>query len=162
MVSARFIRIAAASLAMFAPVAANAACVKPGNVSALATAVVAGINAQRQAQGLDALQSDSALTSAAQGLACDNAARQGISHVSLNGARLPQRLRAASYRFATAAENTGRGFGSAERAVAFWMESSGHRENILNNSIRDIGIGIAMSDAPDSRLHWVVNFGARR
>jgi hypothetical protein len=28
--------------------------------------------------------------------------------------------------------------------------------------VREVGIGIALSDAPDSKLHWVINFGATR
>jgi uncharacterized protein YkwD len=156
----RFVHIMFLSLML--PYAALADCAKPANANDMAASVVAGINAARKANGLGALRTSSALATAAQSLACDNAARQGVSHVSSDGSQIQQRMRAVGYRFSAAAENTGRGFGSANNAVAWWMDSSGHRANILNSSVRDIGVGIAVSDTPDSKLHWVVNFGAKR
>ena len=153
---------AVVSLSLILPSLAQADCLRPANAADLTASVIAGINAQRKANGLGALQVDNALGKAAQGLACDNAARQGVSHVSSNGAQIQSRMRAVGYRFSAAAENTGRGFGSADRAIEWWMGSSGHRDNILNANTRDIGVGIAVSDAPDSKLHWVVNMGAKR
>ncbi|MET9933955.1 CAP domain-containing protein [Streptomyces sp. NPDC006324] len=48
---------------------------------------------------------------------------------------------------------------TARRAVADWMGSSGHRANILNCSLKDIGVGVAVtSNGP----WWVQNFGVRR
>ena len=72
------------------------------------------------------------------------------------------RLRKAGYKYRAAAENTGRGFGTPQRAVDWWMNSPKHRTNILYPKMREVGIGIAMSDAPDSKLHWVINFGVSR
>jgi uncharacterized protein YkwD len=156
----RFLRVLV--LTTILPGLAQADCLQPANANDLASSVIAGINAQRDAHGLAALRVNAALAKAAQGLACDNAARQGTSHVSSDGSQITQRMRAVGYRFSAAAENTGRGFGSADGAVEWWMGSSGHRANILNANTRDIGVGIAVSDAPDSKLHWVVNMGAKR
>ena len=162
MFPSRLSRVGIICLCLTLPGLAQAACSQPADATTLESGVIAGINAQRKAMGLGALQTNAALAKAAQGLACDNAARQGTSHVSSDGSQMTQRLRAAGYSFSAAAENTGRGFGSPTEAVAWWMESSGHRANILNANTRDIGVGIAVSDAPDSRLHWVVNMGAPR
>ena len=141
---------------------AAAACVLPDNVKSLQAEVLAGMNAQRRARGLPALQMDAKLARAAQGHACDNARRHSISHDSSDGGTLRTRLKRVGYRFRAAAENTGRGFGTGARAVDWWMNSPHHRDNILLGKVNEVGIGIAVSDAPDNKLHWVINFGASR
>ncbi len=138
------------------------ACQVPANADALAAEVLRALNAERAAQGLSALRVAAKLDRAAQAHACDNAARRSVSHVSSDGGTLKTRLRKAGYAFRVAAENTGRGFDSAARAIDYWMGSPGHRANILLGRARDVGIGIALSDAPDSTLHWVLNFGRPR
>jgi uncharacterized protein YkwD len=138
------------------------ACTKPGNVSALQAEVLGNLNAEREAKGLAPVRLSAKLTKAAQGHACDNADRRSISHTSSDGGTLKTRLRKVGYSFRTAAENTGRGFGSGARAVDWWMNSPGHRANILLRKVRDVGIGIAVSRAPDSKLHWVLVVGAGR
>ena len=142
--------------------AVHAACLAPENQKQLQADVIAGINANRAAQGLGKLVLSAKLDRAAQGLACDNANSHSFSHVSANGATLADRYRAVGYGFTLAAENTGRGFHDAATAVAFWMNSSGHRQNILTPGMRDVGVGIAVSAAPENRLHWVIDFGTPR
>jgi uncharacterized protein YkwD len=141
---------------------AAAACTVPEDLRALRTSVLAEVNAQRAAHGLPKLTQDKALEKAAQGHACDNAARRSISHDSSNGDTLKERLQKAGYRLRTAAENTGRGFGTPQRAVAWWMQSPHHKDNILMEKATEIGVGIAVSDAPDSKYHWILNFGQPR
>jgi uncharacterized protein YkwD len=102
------------------------------------------------------------LDKAAQGAACDNANRHEISHVSSDGSHLRDRLHRVGYRFRSAAENTGRGFRSGTSAVDWWMHSPKHKANILMGSVNEIGIGIALSDAPDNKLHWILNMGEEK
>lgn len=138
------------------------ACIVPSNAAALQAEVLAHLNAQRKAHGLSAFKLSAKLDKAAQGHACDNANRRSISHDSSDGGTLKTRLRKAGYKFRAAAENTGRGFGSGARAVEWWMNSPKHRSNILFDRVREVGIGIALSDAPDNKLHWVINFGTSK
>jgi uncharacterized protein YkwD len=135
------------------------ACNPPDNLEGLRYKVIQEVNAERAGSGLPPLQANARLTRAAQGHACDNAARGGYSHTGSNGSDLTDRLRAAGYRFSAAAENTGRGFGSPERAVEWWMNSRGHRANILMRGVGEIGVGVAMGDG---KPHWVLNFGSSR
>ncbi len=161
--SSRLIAALVLCAAAFSPISAQArSCDLPGNMAQLRAQVVADVNAERAARGLPALRQNAELVKAAQGHACDNAKRQGTSHVSSDGSRLQQRLRRAGYSFALANENTGRGFGSSQHAVSWWMNSPHHRDNILMRGTNDIGVGIAFSDAPESRLHWVIDMGATR
>lgn len=134
-------------------------CDIPKDLAALQKEVLDTINAERKAAGLSSLKMSAKLERSAQDHACDNADRKSYSHEGSDGSTLKTRLRRVGYGFRTAAENTGRGFGSGAKVVAFWMGSSGHRANILLRKLRDVGIGIALSDAPDSKLHWVVDFG---
>jgi uncharacterized protein YkwD len=113
-----------------------------------------------KANGLSPLRPSSSLDKAAQALACDNAGHRSISHVSSDGATLKDSQRRAGYAFHTAAENTGRGFASGERAVEWWMNSPEHRQNIVLRQARDVGTGIAIGPTPDDKLHWVLVVGA--
>lgn len=138
------------------------ACNTPSNASAMQAEVLAHLNAERKARGLAALKLSSKLDKAAQGHACDNAKRHSISHESSDGGTLKTRLRRAGYSFRTAAENTGRGFASGARAVEWWMHSPKHKSNILLGKAREVGVGIALSAAPDSKLHWILVVGASK
>ncbi len=158
----RFVLAAAAVSLTLGFGVASYACTVPSNAGDLQKEVLANLNAERRAQGLSAFKLSGKLDKAAQGHACDNAARRSISHDSSDGGTLKTRLRKAGYKYRAAAENTGRGFGTGTRAVAWWMNSPKHRSNILLGKVREVGIGIALSDAPDNKLHWVINFGASR
>lgn len=157
-------RLAAAAViaAVLAAGLAQAACQPPPGGAEMQKVLLKEVNAERRAAGLAPLRLDGKLEKAAQAHACDNARRHSISHESSDGSALQHRLKRVGYAFGVAAENTGRGFGSPERAVDWWMNSSGHRANILMKGISEIGIGIAESAAPDSRLHWVLVFAKPR
>ena len=150
---------AVAAAVVLSATAAEAACNIPANSGAMQSELIDNLNAERAKRGLVALRLNPALDKAAQGHACDNAARQSISHVSSDGSQLQNRLRGAGYAYRTAAENTGRGFASGARAVQWWMNSPDHKHNMLIGKMRDVGVGIPMSAAPDSRLHWIIVMG---
>ena len=135
------------------------ACKVPANSGAMQAELIDHLNAERRARGLSPVRLSASLDKAAQGHACDNANRMSISHVSSDGSHLQTRLRRAGYAYRTAAENTGRGFASGARAVQWWMNSPKHKHNILIGQVRDVGVGIAMSGSPDSRLHWIIVMG---
>jgi uncharacterized protein YkwD len=151
---------AAVSFGLAAP--ASAGCNLPSDAKAMQQELLVKLNAERRAYGLSPLRLSAKLEKAAQGHACDNAKRMSISHTSSDGGTLKTRLRKAGYSFRTAAENTGRGFASASRAVEWWMNSSKHRDNILLRKAKDVGVGIAVSPSPDSKLHWIIVVGASK
>jgi uncharacterized protein YkwD len=150
----------ALTFALFLAAAPATACTVPDDLGALVSAAVGRVNAERQAQGLAALSAEPRLMQAAQGHACDNAARRVMSHQGGDGSDLRGRLRRVDYGFAAANENVAMGYRTAESVVRGWMDSSGHRRNILARSSRDIGLGVAL--APDGQLHWVLVSGATR
>lgn len=152
----------AASAFLCLGAAAQAGCNIPAGSDAMQRELLSHLNAERKARGLPALMLSAKLDKAAQGHACDNAKRKSISHTSSDGGTLKTRLRRAGYAFRTAAENTGRGFASGARAVEWWMHSPKHKDNILLRKAREVGVGIAVSAAPDSKLHWIIVVGASK
>lgn len=141
---------------------AAAACSKPQGFKSLQADLVAQLNAERRKRGLATFVYSPTLGSAAQTHACDNARRHSISHEGSDGGRLQNRLRRVGYDYRAASENTGRGFSTGSRAVEWWMHSPGHKKNILMHQTREVGVGIAMSAAPDSRMHWILVMGAEK
>jgi uncharacterized protein YkwD len=152
----------AASIVLCLGSAAQAGCAIPPNADAMQKELLSHLNAERKAYGLPALTLSAKLDKAAQGHACDNAKRKSISHTSSDGGTLKTRLRRVGYGFRTAGENTGRGFASGARAVEWWMHSPHHKDNILMRKAREVGVGIAVSAAPDSKLHWIIVVGASK
>lgn len=59
--------------------------------------------------------------------------------------------------FSTAAENIAYGSNSPEDVMNVWLKSPGHKKNILNSKLTDIGCGMSLSE--NGRLYWCVCFG---
>jgi uncharacterized protein YkwD len=64
-----------------------------------------------------------------------------FSHVGSNGSTFTERIEATRYQWSNAAENIAAGYSSPEAVVEGWMNSQGHRDNILNCALREIGVG---------------------
>jgi uncharacterized protein YkwD len=108
------------------------------------------VNRERASHGLSALRASDRLASAAQGHAADMVDRRYFAHGNF-GARIARTGWGRHRRTYTIGENLGYGIagGATPRAiVAAWMDSAGHRANILQRRFHAIGIGIA-SGTPD-------------
>lgn len=106
-----------------------------------ARAVLREVNRHRQRAGLRLLDLDPLLGRAAQAFAREMEKGGFFSHISPDGRGLKDRLASEGVRYTLAAENIARGEMDAVTAVDFWMESKGHRANILNPRLRRIGVG---------------------
>ena len=58
----------------------------------------------------------------------------------------------------TCGENIAAGHASASETVEQWMDSEGHRENILNPAFRELGVGYAYEDYSTYHHYWVQLF----
>jgi uncharacterized protein YkwD len=105
------------------------------------------VNAQRSANGLAPLLRNEALDRAALRHSQDMAEGSFMSHAGSDGSNPGQRIQAAGYTSSTWGENIAIWYPSAQAVMDAWMNSPGHRANILNASFREIGIGVAY-DAP--------------
>ncbi|MEV5975118.1 CAP domain-containing protein [Streptomyces sp. NPDC051921] len=125
--------------------------------SSLADQVIALVNAERAKAGCGALTANATLTRAAQGHSDDMAARDFFDHTNPDGAGPGDRVSAAGYPWSTYGENIAMGQSSPEQVMEAWMNSPGHRANILNCDFKEIGVGIHNSGGP----YWTQVFGAR-
>ncbi|MFD9301454.1 sigma-70 family RNA polymerase sigma factor [Streptomyces sp. NPDC060048] len=123
-----------------------------------AAQVIALVNSERAAAGCGPLKEDAQLRTAAQGHSDDMARRDFFSHTNPDGADPGKRTTAAGYRWSTYGENIARGQQTPAQVMDSWMKSQGHRENILNCSFKDIGVGIHQGAGGP---WWTQNFGAR-
>lgn len=134
---------AAAALALSATSAQAAnQCATPANVNALATEIAAGVNANRRAQGQAPLAYNRRLGQAAMAHACDMSLNGFFGHNGSNGSNIQQRVRAAGYRDCVVAENLAWGYPSSQQIISGWMNSSGHRFNMLHPRVAEMGIGV--------------------
>jgi uncharacterized protein YkwD/outer membrane biosynthesis protein TonB len=112
-------------------------------VAAIEDAILCMTNNERVARGLPALHSNTTLRTAARAHSEDMVARNFDSHVNPDGKGPNDRMTAAGYSWDWWGENIGNGFTTPAQMVAWWMQSPGHRDNILSANFEEIGIGVA-------------------
>jgi uncharacterized protein YkwD len=136
---------------------------------ALGNAALCLVNQERTSRGLRPLKSNRHLAKAARGHARDMAARGYFSHDSANGASFVERIRRAGYVRARALPSLGEdlawgsgSLGTPREIVQGWMESPGHRANILNRRFREAGMGVAFGDpgAGEDGVLYALDFGS--
>ncbi len=122
--------------------------------------VVALTNAERDKRECAPLVLDASLRTAARSHSADMARNGYFGHTNPDGQDPGKRMREEGYRTDRGwAEIIARGYPTAAAVMTGWMASSGHRANILNCSMRSIGVGVAR--ASDGRLYWTQDFGGR-
>ncbi|MFE1791782.1 CAP domain-containing protein, partial [Streptomyces sp. NPDC059525] len=119
--------------------------------------VLALVNQERAAAGCPAVTVNAELTKAAQDHSADMAAHATMSHTGSDGSDPGQRITRAGYQWQTYGENVAYGYSTPEQVMEGWMNSPGHRRNILDCSYREIGIGLAQPGQ-----YWTQDFGATR
>ena len=117
-------------------------------VTANAQSVVNQVNRERAARGLSTLRIDPVLTAAAQIRAKEIV--QKFSHTRPDGTKWST-VSSAAY-----GENIAKGQRTADKVMAAWMTSSGHRANILRASYGSIGVACLQSGGV---YYWVQLFG---
>ena len=113
-----------------------------------AQSVVNQVNRERAKQGLNALRIDPALTAAAQIRAREIV--EWFSHTRPDGTRWST-VSSRAY-----GENIAKGQKTADKVMAAWMSSSGHRANILRANYGSIGVACVKSG---NVYYWVQLFG---
>ncbi|WP_233521336.1 sigma-70 family RNA polymerase sigma factor [Streptomyces triticagri] len=120
--------------------------------------VVALVNTERAKQGCGPVTANSTLHEAGRRHSADMAARDFFDHTNPDGKDPGDRITAAGYRWSTYGENIARGQQTAAQVIEGWMNSEGHRANILNCSFKEIGIGIHDGSGGP---WWTQVFGAK-
>ncbi|MFB6725693.1 CAP domain-containing protein [Kribbella sp. NPDC056345] len=132
-----------------------------GGTNAQEREVLELTNQVRQQNGCGPLRLNSALVEAAGRHASDMVRRHYLDHTNPEGQDPGDRMRAAGYDGGSWGENIAAGYPTAQKVVAAWMKSEGHRANILNCKFNLLGVGFdpgrVKSDwGPGS---WVQDFG---
>lgn len=124
-------------------------------------------NATRAASGLAQFCVHPALTAAARAHSQDMLAKGYFSHTSLDGRTFVARVTNAGYtNWRALAENIAWGsgsYGAPDAIYQGWLNSAGHKANIMNGTLREIGIGVAAGTFKTyaNAKMYTVDFGAR-
>jgi uncharacterized protein YkwD len=135
---------------------------QPVNLQSEKEAILLATNQQRARKRLSVLKPDPKLMQAAQQYAEMMALQDQMSH-NLNGLSLPDKAQKVGYLYRQISENIALNSRLDGRSVVIdqWMESKGHRKNLMTKDITDIGIGVA---GPSKRklYYYCQLFGAQR
>jgi uncharacterized protein YkwD len=121
--------------------------------TSMAGQIVSLVNNERADAGCDPVAEEPHLDTAAQKHSDDMSARDYFSHDTPEGVHFDERIRDAGYS-KPGAENIAKGATSAAQVMEMWMNSSGHRANILNCSLTKLGVGVTKSG-----WYWTQDFG---
>lgn len=127
-----------------------------GNLPAELASVIKLTNQERTRAGLGTLTANDTLMTLAQEQSDRMANANTMSH-EVNGLTFMQRITSSSYNPAYAGENIAFGQTTPEEVVTAWMNSPGHRANILNPNFTEIGVGVAQGS--NGALYWTQIFG---
>lgn len=125
------------------------------------SAVLGLVNQERAVRGLKPLKGDNRLAAAARSHSRDMSQRNYFSHTGQDGRSAGQRMSAQGYSWNAWGENIAAGQRTPAAVMNGWMNSPGHRANILNTTFCDIGVG-HFSGSGRYGIYWTQNFGRLR
>ena len=111
------------------------------------------MNIEREKAGKQPLSADTNLTKAAQVRAREIA--DTFSHSRPDGRDCFTAMKEAGVSYRAAGENIAMGQKTPAQVVEGWMNSDGHRRNILSDSFGRLGVGYYVENG---RAHWVQMF----
>jgi uncharacterized protein YkwD len=120
------------------------------SMSSYASQVLQLVNKERAKEGLSALTTNTTLTSAADKRAKETF--QSFSHTRPDGTSFSTVLKEFNISYRAAGENIAYGQKTPQEVVTGWMNSPGHRANIMNKNFGKIGIGVYK--ASNGRIYW--------
>lgn len=118
--------------------------------------VVELVNVERQKNGLSPLTLDTAISNIARTKSKDMATNNYFAHQSPTYGSAGDMLSKSKINWSSWGENIAYGQRTPEAVVTAWMNSSGHRANILNTTFTKIGVGYATKS--DGTPYWTQMF----
>lgn len=116
-------------------------------------------NQERADNGLPGLSLNGDLVESARAHSADMATQDYFDHTGLDGSSPGDRIAATGYEASSWGENIAAGYGTPQAVVEGWMNSPGHRANILGDNYCDIGVGYADGEGSTYGTYWTQNFG---
>jgi uncharacterized protein YkwD len=126
------------------------------NLAAYETEVIRLTNVERGKVGCGALRADSRLTDAARLHSQDMVTKNYFSHTGSNGSTFVTREQAAGYP-SPSAENIAWGQRTPADVMNAWMNSAGHKANILSCGSHAVGVGVVLN--AQGAPYWTQDFG---
>ena len=114
------------------------------------------VNKERKAESLSELSLNSSLNNIAQLKAEDMAENKYFSHNSPTYGSAFDMMKKYGIHYRTAGENIAKGQKTAESVMTGWMNSQGHRANILKKEYTELGVGYAVDK--NGTPYWVQMF----
>ena len=114
------------------------------------------VNAERAKRGISALTLDSSLSSVATKKSQDMIDKNYFDHTSPTYGSPFDMMKQFGISYRTAGENIAKGQKTPQEVVAAWMNSEGHRKNILNPNFTNLGVGIAKDS--NKTTYWTQMF----
>ena len=118
--------------------------------------VIRLVNVERSKRGLSELPFNTQLCNVATLKSQDMINNNYFSHTSPTYGSPFDMIKQFNISYKTAGENIAKGQKTPQEVVNAWMNSKGHRENILNSNFTDIGVGVAISS--NGILYWTQMF----
>lgn len=136
----------------------SADCRQPALADAWRARILELVNQERVRQGLRPLEHDALLESLAEHYACEMIRYAFFSHVNpVTHSTLADRAAEFGYQYLVIGENLAAGQHSPEQVFESWMESAGHRQNILDPRFTELGVGVRSGG--QYGIYWVQEFG---
>ncbi|KNE79490.1 MULTISPECIES: CAP domain-containing protein [Streptomyces] len=106
------------------------------------------VNKARAGAGCGPVSADERLDSAAEKYSSAMASSGNFSHTGTDGSSVAQRVEREGYTWSAVGENIAKGQPDAAAVMDGWMNSEGHRANILNCDFKEMGLGLHESGGP--------------
>ncbi len=133
-------------------------CTEPLEAASWRAEILRLVNLERARNGLRTLTMNQTLEDQAAEYACELIFYDFFAHENpITGSTLRQRAEDFGYDYQVIGENLAAGQRTPREAFDDWMDSEGHRRNILDERFEEIGIGIRSGG--DYGLYWVQEFG---
>lgn len=126
------------------------------DVKALESEVIRLVNIERQKAGLPPLSANWELCRVSRYKSQDMISKQYFSHTSPTFGSPFQMIENFGIKFSSAGENIAYGQKTPAEVMTSWMNSSGHRSNILSSSYTQIGVGLAKNS--NGVCYWTQQF----
>ena len=132
------------------------------DVEAVRRRILESVNRARRESGLPPLVRRAELERAAQDYADAMLAGDFYGHVAPDGRGVRNRVDATGYKPRRLAENLASGQSSVEQVMQGWLDSPGHRANILHRRLRELGVGMALGEKNgEFKILWVQVFAGK-
>ena len=128
-------------------------------ISAWEQEVIDLTNEERKKEKLNPLKPAPLLFASARKHSANMAKQDKLEHV-LDDKTPKDRIVAEGYKYARISENIAKGQKSPKQVLESWMNSEGHRKNILTPELTEIGVGIEKN--ANGQIFWTQNFGTPR